>query len=91
MLALATCCCNDVFREAGRLGIVVDEVEVEASAEFNGIGLAANNVQYRARIRSIASSAEIEHLIHETDAVAEVHNTLRAAVAVELVPWAEAQ
>ncbi len=91
MLALATCYCNDIYREADRLGLVVDEVEVEASAEFNGIGLAASHVQYRARIRSSASSAEIKQLLSETDAVAEVHNTLRAGVPVEWVPWGEAR
>jgi uncharacterized OsmC-like protein len=48
MLALATCYCNDVYREAARRGIQIDEVEVEASAEFAGIGLAVTNITYRA-------------------------------------------
>ncbi len=50
MLALATCYCNDIYREAARLGIEVTAVEVEASAQFDGVGLAATNIQYRARI-----------------------------------------
>ncbi len=52
MLALATCYCNDIYREAQRLGLDVNEVEVEASAEFNGVGLSASNVQYKARVSS---------------------------------------
>jgi organic hydroperoxide reductase OsmC/OhrA len=84
MLALATCYCNDLFREAARLGIVIESAEVVASAEFPGIGLAARNIAYRARIQSPASPAEIARLLQETDAVAEVHNTVRAGVPVEL-------
>ena len=33
MLALATCFCNDLYREAKRLGIPLDGLEVEATAE----------------------------------------------------------
>jgi organic hydroperoxide reductase OsmC/OhrA len=52
MLALATCYCNDLFREAQRLGIAIDAVEVEASGEFAARGLAATNITYRATVRS---------------------------------------
>jgi organic hydroperoxide reductase OsmC/OhrA len=84
MLALATCYCNDLYREADRLGIAISGVEVEASAEFPGIGLAATNVRYRARVSSSASAHDVATLLRVTDAVAEVHNTLRAGVAVHL-------
>lgn len=84
MLALATCYCNDLYREARRLGIALDGVRVEASADFAGIGLAASNVRYRAAVRSPAPAADIARLLAETDAVAEVHNTLRAGCAVVL-------
>jgi uncharacterized OsmC-like protein len=83
MLALATCYCNDLYREAARLGLVLDGVEVEASADFDGIGLGATHVRYRARVQSSAPEAAIAELLRQTDAVAEVHNTLRAGVAVE--------
>jgi organic hydroperoxide reductase OsmC/OhrA len=87
MLALATCYCNDLHREARRLGITIDALEVEASADFDGIGLAASNVRYRARVSSPAAESQIAALLRETDAVAEVHNTLRAGVQVERLPW----
>jgi len=87
MLALATCYCNDIYREAARLGIEVTAVEVEASAQFDGVGLAATNIQYRARLASPAAPEQIERLLRETDAVAEVHNTVRAGAGVEFVPW----
>ena len=82
MLALATCYCNDLYREAARLGINIESVEVEASADFEGRGLGATNIRYRTHVKSTGSAAEIATLLRETDAVAEVHNTLRAGCAV---------
>lgn len=83
MLALATCYCNDLYREAARLRIPIDGAEVEASAEFPGVGLAATNIRYRAVVKSSANPEAIAQLLSETDAVAEVHNTVRAGVPVE--------
>ena len=90
MLALATCYGNDLYREAARRGLALTAVEVEARADFDGVGLAATNVTYRARVESPASAAEVEALLRETDAVAEVQNTVRAGAAVERVPWTSA-
>jgi organic hydroperoxide reductase OsmC/OhrA len=69
MLALATCYCNDLYREAARLSIPIDGVEVEASAHFPGVGLAATNTRYRARVSSPADASTIADLLRETDAV----------------------
>jgi organic hydroperoxide reductase OsmC/OhrA len=91
MLALATCYCNDIYREAVRLSIPVDSVEVEATADFDGIGLVAKNATSRARVSSPASAADIEPLLHQTDVVAEVQNTVRTGVGVSLMPWKTAQ
>ena len=82
--ALATCYCNDLYREAARRGITLDGVEVEVTAEFGGRGEPARRITYAARVQSDATEAEIEALLRETDAVAEVHNTLRAGTAVAL-------
>lgn len=87
MLALATCYCNDLYREAARMGIPLDAVEVEATASFDGVGLAASGIRYRARVTSPACDSEIAALLRETDAVAEVHNTLRKGVPVQLTTW----
>jgi organic hydroperoxide reductase OsmC/OhrA len=85
LLALATCYCNDLYREAARMGIALDAVEVEASATFPGVGLAATDIRYRARVTSSADPATIAELLHRTDAVAEVHNTVRSGASVTLV------
>jgi len=89
MLAIATCYCNDVFRESERLAIPVDAVEVEAQADFDGVGLAARNISYKARVESTAPQADILELLRATDAVAEVHNTIRVGATVSLLPWIE--
>ena len=85
MLALATCFCNDLYREATRLGLALNGVEVRAEADFDGIGLAARDVRYHARVQSPASPDAIARLLRETDAVAEVHNTLRQDVPVQWI------
>jgi organic hydroperoxide reductase OsmC/OhrA len=85
MLALATCYCNDLYREAARLNIPIDGVEVEVSAEFLGVGLAATNISYWARVSSSADASTIADLLRQTDAVAEVHNTIRSGAAVALL------
>jgi organic hydroperoxide reductase OsmC/OhrA len=84
MLALATCYCNDLYREAAKLGIELSGVEVRASARFAGVGLAATDVRYSARVSSTAPAATIAELLRQTDAVAEIQNTLRSGVPVVL-------
>lgn len=84
MLALATCYCNDLYREAAQLGLTLRSVEVEATADFPGVGLAATNIRYRARVTSDAPAGAIDELLRRTDAVAEIHNTVRTGVPVVL-------
>lgn len=84
-LALATCFCNDIYREAARLNIPVDNVEVTCNAVFGAEGEAGSGFTYQANITSTASQAEINALIEHTDKVAEIHNTLRQGVSVKLV------
>ena len=85
MLALATCYCNDLYREASCLGIALDEVQVETTAEFPGVGLAAKDIRYRAAVVAGAPEDAVRELIRATDAVAEIHNTIRSGVPVELL------
>lgn len=83
-LALATCYCNDIYREAGRLGIQVQRVEVEVHGEFGAPGEPARNVKYRAKVAAQASEAEIRSLMLQTDRLAEIQNTLRIETPVPL-------
>ncbi len=84
-LALATCYCNDVYREAARQSITVEKVEVEVEGAFGGVGEPATHVTYRARVVARGSTEdEVRALLHHTDSVAEIQNTLRQGVAVRL-------
>lgn len=81
-LALATCYCNDIYREAARRGIQVERVEVEVEGDFGAEGEPATNVTYRAHVTSQAGDDEIRQLMRHTDRVAEIQNTLRAGTPV---------
>ncbi len=83
-LALATCYCNDIYREAAKHGLKVEHVEVEVEGEFGAEGEPARNVSYRAMVTAQASEAQIRELMNHTDRVAEVQNTLRVVTPVTL-------
>jgi organic hydroperoxide reductase OsmC/OhrA len=83
-LALATCYCNDIYREAAVRGIVVERVEVEVDGQFGGIGEPAQGIRYRAKVAARADVAAIEALMRHTDGVSEIQNTLRLGMPVLL-------
>lgn len=84
-LALATCYCNDIYREAVKRSITVRNVQVEVSGEFGETpGSSAENVTYKAIVEAEASQDDILDLMRHTDTVAEIQNTLRRGIAVRL-------
>ena len=83
-LALATCYCNDIYREAAQRDIKVESVEVEVTGDFEAEGKPASNIVYRAKIKANASNDEIRELMSHTDVVAEIQNTVRAGIPVKL-------
>jgi organic hydroperoxide reductase OsmC/OhrA len=83
-LALATCYCNDLYREAKKRGIEIERAEVEVSGEFGAEGEAAHNVSYRADVVAKAPREQVLDLMRHTDSVAEIQNTLRRSVPVVL-------
>lgn len=83
-LALATCYCNDVYREAAKRGLRIERLEIDVEGDFNGEGQPATNVTYRARAAAQASDEEILDLLRHTDQVAEIQNTLRMDTPVTL-------
>ncbi len=76
-LALATCYCNDIYREAAKRGLKVEHVEVEVEGEFGAEGEPAKNVSYRAKVSAQGNETQIRELMMQTDRVAEIQNTLR--------------
>jgi organic hydroperoxide reductase OsmC/OhrA len=83
-LALATCYSNDIYREAAKLGIQVEQVEVEVQGDFGAEGEPARNVTYHAKVTARAGADQIQELMRHTDRVAEIQNTLRAGTPVTL-------
>ena len=83
-LALATCYCNDIYREAAKRNIQVDKVDVEVNGDFGAEGEPATNVTYKAKVHAKGSEDEIRALMEHTDTVAEIQNTLRAGTDVKL-------
>jgi len=84
-LALATCYCNDIYREAAKRNITVKSVRVEVSGDFGRVpGNVAENVSYKAVVEADASEEEIRELMRHTDTVAEIQNCLRQPIAITL-------
>ena len=84
-LALATCYCNDIYREANKRNMHISNVIVDVSGQFGGEGETGKNITYKVQIESDASDSEIRDLILFTDEIAEIHNTLRAGASVSLL------
>jgi uncharacterized OsmC-like protein len=83
-LALATCHCNDIYREAAKRNIEVDRVEVEVTGNFEAEGKPGSNIVCRAKVEANASEEEISELLRQTDTMAEIQNTLRVGTPVKL-------
>lgn len=84
LLSLATCFCNDIYREAAKRNINVSSVEVEMTGEFGGEGEPGSDFRYTAKVDADASPAAIDDLITYTDRIAEIHNTLRKGMEIKL-------
>jgi len=83
-LSLATCFCNDLYREAAKRNMKLDLVEVSVSGEFGKEGEPGFNIMYSVKVDAAYSQQEINDLIHYVDRVAEIHNTLRKGTSVTL-------
>lgn len=83
-LALATCYCNDLYREARKRNVEIQSVRVEVTGEFGAEGEGARNVSYSASVKGRASQDDLLALMRHTDTVAEIQNTLRSSVRVTL-------
>ena len=83
-LALATCFCNDIYREGVKRGITVHNVEVEVDGDFEAERQPASNIVYRVKVNADASEKELQELILYVDSIAEIQNTLRVGTPVIL-------
>jgi len=84
-LALATCYCNDLYREAAKAGIAIDSVEVTVEGDFGAAGEPARSIQYSARAESSADPERVRELLRYTDGVAEIQKTVRSGCEISFV------
>jgi len=85
-LSLATCFCNDVYREASKRKMNIESIEVTVSGNFGNEGEPATDISYKVKVTAPNhSEKEISDLIKFVDTVAEIHNTLRKGINVDLV------
>lgn len=83
-LALATCFCNDIYREAAKCDVKVEGIEVEVEGDFEAERKPASNIVYRVKVNANASEEKIQELIMYVDSTAEIQNTLRLGTPVTL-------
>jgi uncharacterized OsmC-like protein len=84
LLAIGGCYSNDVFREAGKRGLVINSVRVTVNSDWGGEPVRAQNVSFSVVVEGDASEQEIRNLIEHTDRVAEIPNSLRLGTEVKL-------
>lgn len=84
LLSLATCFCNDIYREAKKRNMAVSSVQVVFEAVFGSDGEDGSGFSYTANVVADAGREEIDSLIKHTDTIAEIHKTLRRGTTITL-------
>lgn len=62
-VAMATCFCKDLYREAAKRGIDVQDVRVEVTGTFGNPGEPAHDISYRVQVHADTTKAMIDDLI----------------------------
>jgi organic hydroperoxide reductase OsmC/OhrA len=83
--ALATCYCNDLYREAAKAGIVIENVDVTVEGDFGAAGEPAKNLRYSVHVESDADPGRVRDLLRYTDSVAEIQKTVRSGCEITFV------
>jgi putative redox protein len=84
LLAIGGCFSNDIYREASKRGLKVQSIEINVTADWAGDPVTAQNVRLSVAVEGEASEQEILDLIHYTDSIAEIPNSLRLGTEVKL-------
>ncbi len=66
------------------MDIIVHTLEVNVNGEFGGRGEPAKNVSFDVKISADSTEDKIHELLHLTDTVAEIQNSMRTAVPISL-------
>lgn len=81
-LAIAACYSNDLYREATARGIALRRVAVRVDGDFPGRGAASTPIVVDVEIEGQARGVDLEALLAEVDAIAEIPRSLREGTSV---------
>jgi uncharacterized OsmC-like protein len=84
-LAAAGCVLNDVYREAGALGIELNGVRVTAAGGFDTSTWQSTGIEYSVEVSSAAPADQVAHLLDVVDDVAEIPHAIRAGATVRRI------
>jgi uncharacterized OsmC-like protein len=82
-LAAAGCVLNDMYREAGALGIELNGVRVTAAGGFDTASWRSTGISYSVEVSSDAPVDELANLLSVVDDVAEIPRAIRAGASVQ--------
>ncbi|MBO3096405.1 OsmC family protein [Cellulomonas dongxiuzhuiae] len=82
--AVAGCVLNDLYREADRLGVVLQGVRVAARGGFDG-AWESTGITYAVDLDTTSAATDVERLLAVVDDVAEIPRAVRAGAAVTRV------
>lgn len=80
-LSVAVCVLNDTYREARRLGLEVNGVEVSADGAFDD-DWRSTGIVYEVTVDSPAPDEQVRELVAAVDVVAEIPQALRRGASV---------
>jgi putative redox protein len=83
-LAIAGCVSNDLFREAMSSGVALKRVVVRVTGDFVGSPAVSTDVAYDVEISGSGSPEQLRRLVQRVDRIAEIPNSLRSGMSVEL-------
>lgn len=83
-LAVAACISNDLFREAGRNGIVLRRVRVIARSDYAGTPAVSGPIAYDVEIDGDAPPERLAELVQRVDRIGEIPNSIRNGTPVEI-------
>jgi len=82
-VAIAGCVLNDLYREAGELGVELHGARVTAAGGFDPDTWASTGITYSVDLSSDAPDDRLAHLLATVDKVAEIPRALRAGAPVD--------
>lgn len=83
-LAVAGCISNDLFRDAPKFNVKLDQVVVRVSGDIEGDAAVSGPIGYDVEVTGVGGAGRLRQLIDQVDAIAEIPNSLRGATEVRL-------